>query len=380
MKANILAAGLILVGCALATEVSAQVTSSRDGRSVIYKGPANAAEPDYANAQPLLLPKPAFKPAVGPLNHHAPLHEKSGVMPGGRGDGKESPENIPAQKHSAVRNNLGVTPEDAGPTCGIVCQFPFTTNRVDPYFTTTTKYYPFRAAGKLFFNIGSSAYLCSASLIGQGLVVTAAHCVANYGQSQFYSNWVFVPAYSNGNAPYGKWKAASASILTAYYNGTDNCTQYGVICPDDVALIVLQPNSTGGYPGAHTGWFGWGYGGYGFYNGATEITQLGYPCNLDSCALMQRTDSYGFTDSSYSNNTIIGSEQEGGSSGGSWMVNFGQPPNGLQASDLGRNVVVGVTSWGFTDTTVMEQGAAPFTSGNIAFLWGFVGCPGPAYC
>ena len=174
MKANILAAGLILVGCALATEVSAQVTSSRDGRSVIYKGPANAAEPDYANAQPLLLPKPAFKPAVGPLNHHAPLHEKSGVMPGGRGDGKESPENIPAQKHSAVRNNLGVTPEDAGPTCGIVCQFPFTTNRADPYFTTTTKYYPFRAAGKLFFNIGSSAYLCSASLIGQGLVVTAA--------------------------------------------------------------------------------------------------------------------------------------------------------------------------------------------------------------
>jgi hypothetical protein len=100
MKANILAAGLILVGCALATEVSAQVTSSRDGRSVIYKGPANAAEPDYANAQPLLLPKPAFKPAVGPLNHHAPLHEKSGVMPGGRGDGKESPESIPAEKNS----------------------------------------------------------------------------------------------------------------------------------------------------------------------------------------------------------------------------------------------------------------------------------------
>jgi V8-like Glu-specific endopeptidase len=212
------------------------------------------------------------------------------------------------------------------------------------------------------------------------LVVTAAHCVANYGQSQFYSNWVFVPAYSNGSAPYGKWKAASASILTAYYNGTDNCTQYGVICPDDVALIVLQPNSTGGYPGPHTGWFGWGYNGYAFYNGATEITQLGYPCNLDSCALMERTDSYGFTDGSYSNNTIIGSEQEGGSSGGPWMANFGQPPNGLQGTDLGRNVVIGVTSWGFTDLTVMEQGAAPFTSGNIAFLWNFVGCPGPAYC
>jgi hypothetical protein len=45
-----------------------------------------------------------------------------------------------------------------------------------------------------------------------GIVVTAAHCVANYGQSQFYSGWTFVPAYNNGSAPYGTWIAATATV------------------------------------------------------------------------------------------------------------------------------------------------------------------------
>ena len=375
MRANILAAGLILVGCVSATEVSAQYSSAAGGRVLVYTPPASASEPDYANAKPKLLPKPTVKPSAGPTaeHHHAsPLLGKPVVIPGARGDGKETPASVPAQKNS------GVGSEDAGPTCGIVCQFPFTTNRVDAYFTTTTRFYPFRAAGKLFFNEPGGSFVCSASLIAPGLVVTAGHCVANYGAAQFYSNWVFIPAYSNGTAPYGKWKAANVAVMTSYFNGTDNCTQYGVICPDDVAVILLAPQN-GAVPGTHTGWLGRGWDGYGFYNGATEITQLGYPCNLDSCVLMQRTDSYGFTDGSESNNTIIGSEQEGGSSGGPWVANLGQPPNGLQATDLLRNVVVGVTSWGFIDTTIMEQGASPFTSGNIVPLYNTF-CPSSPQC
>ena len=35
--------------------------------------------------------------------------------------------------------------------------------------------------------------MCSASLIKPGIVVTAAHCVANYGQHQFYS-WLAIHA------------------------------------------------------------------------------------------------------------------------------------------------------------------------------------------
>ena len=169
--------------------------------------------------------------------------------------------------------------------------------------------------------IGANSFVCSASLIKPGIVVTAAHCVANYGQSQFYSGWTFVPAYNNGSAPYGTWTAASATILTKYYIGTDSCAQFGVICPDDVALLTLNPQS-GSYAGNAAGWFGYGWDGYGF-NASSQalITQLGYPVALDGGLLMERNDSQGFVAPSLSNNTIIGSLMTGGSSGGPWLVN-----------------------------------------------------------
>ena len=59
-------------------------------------------------------------------------------------------------------------------------------------------FYPFRAAGKLFFKKAAETRICSASLIKRGLVVTAAHCVANYGKNEHYLNFEFVPAYDNG--------------------------------------------------------------------------------------------------------------------------------------------------------------------------------------
>jgi hypothetical protein len=60
----------------------------------------------------------------------------------------------------------------------------------------------------------------------------------------------------------------------------------------------------------------------------------------------------------------------GGSSGGPEIVNLGI--RGSLSTTLGAeanpNLVVGVTSWGYTDTLVKEQGASPFTSNNIVSL------------
>jgi hypothetical protein len=207
--------------------------------------------------------------------------------------------------------------------------------------------------------------------------------VANYGKNQFYSSWQYGPAYSNGTAPYQIWNAASATVLTAYLNGTDNCAQFGVICPDDVAVLTLVPQS-GRYPGFYTGWLAYGWNGYS-YNGSGQalISQLGYPAALDSGVIMERNDSQSFIASSLSNNTIIGSLMTGGSSGGPWLVNLGAPPS-LSGISFGtypiHNVVVGVTSWGYTDTTVKQQGAAPFTSGNILVLVNKVCGATPAAC
>src|SRR5205085_4923440 len=134
-----------------------------------------------------------------------------------------------------------------------------------------------RASGKLFFNIGGGSYVCSASLIKRGLVVTAAHCVAEYGASQFYSNWQFVPGYRNGSAPFGTWTTYQAWVKTAYYDGSGApCAVYGVVCPHDIAIMSLNAQG-GSWPGTSTGYYGYGYNGYGFVSNLTQITQIGYP-------------------------------------------------------------------------------------------------------
>ena len=98
---------------------------------------------------------------------------------------------------------------------------------------------------------------------------------------------------------------------------------------------------------------------------------------------MERNDSQGFVSTSLSNNTIIGSLMTGGSSGGPWLVNLGNPPSlsGISfGSAASHNVVVGITSWGYTDTSIKQQGASPFTSNNIVSLVNTACTASPAAC
>jgi V8-like Glu-specific endopeptidase len=334
---------------------NAQVTS-QGGVTTLAVGGGDGAI-DFVNAK--AMPLPASNSPVDPqaqINalRSSPSYGVSGSSAGATGTGAQSPVFL----GEPAGDDGGIGSQDFGTQ-----NHPFTTVRADLYTTATNTNYPYRAAGKLFFQIGSSNYICSASMIKKGIVVTAAHCVANYGAKQFYHNWQFVPGYRNGSAPYGVWTAKSATILTAYYNGTDGCYQYGVICPDDVAVLTLN-----GTPGNTTGWFGYGWNGYGFAGTITQITQLGYPVGLDNAAYMERTDTYGYTNSTYSHNTIIGTNMNGGSSGGPYLVNFGLPAaltGETNGSAPASQIVVGVNSWGYTSTAPKEGGAAPFTSGNI---------------
>jgi hypothetical protein len=261
--------------------------------------------------------------------------------------------------------------------------YPFSTARADLSQAATNGFYPYSASGKLFFNVGSDTFVCSASLIARGVAVTAAHCVANYGQQQFYSNWQFVPGYRDGVAPFGVWTVAIPLVLTSYSNGTDPCAAAGVICQNDVAVLLLNPIA-GAYPGTAAGWYGYGWNGLGFTSGAvTHITQIGYPGCLDNGLLMERNDSYGFISPSHSNNTIIGSLMCSGASGGPWLVNFGIRPT-LTGTTAGTapnpNTVVGVSSWLSADPAPKEWGASPFTSDNIVPLVNAVCTAVPAAC
>jgi V8-like Glu-specific endopeptidase len=325
---------------------------------------------DYANARPTPLPlnrtysaARAKADIVRALTAPAPFLGSAGSEKGSAGTGEQKPVTlVPAVKETS---NDSPTPFDYGTS-----NLPFSTARVDLTNLKLTSYFPYSAIGKLFYTEGATSYVCSAALIKRGLIVTAAHCAAKFGTNTFYKGWTFAPGYSNGVAPYGTWTVAQARVLTSYLNGSDFCSQYGVTCQDDVAVMALNTQN-GRFAGTSTGYLGYAYGGLGFTGDATHVTQLGYPVDLDGGVYMERNDAQGTVSLSYANNTLIGSLMNGGSSGGPWIVNFGQPP-ALKGTSFGEyssyNMVVGVTSWGSTTDTVKNMGASPFTSLNIYTL------------
>lgn len=344
---------------------------------------------DYVNAKPIPLPKPntpapSLVDTILQSGSRSAFEGPSGVVGGNRGTGQTStPIKVPAST-SVNSSTADITPLEYGTN-----NHPYTTNRTDAYGDVTTKYYPFRAAGKLYFKVGTSSYVCSASLIKRGVLVTAAHCVADFGKNTWHTNFVFYPGLDNNIAYYSSATGKKAYALTSYLNGTDPCYSGapGVVCKNDVAVILLNPQSNGSYIGTSTGWLGYSYGGYGFTSGNLAlITQLGYPVALDGGKWQERTDSEGYVSTTYAGNTIIGSLQTGGSSGGPWVVNLGQPPvlatGTTRGYEAGLNTVVGTTSWGYTTTNPgpKQMGASPFLSTNIVPLVNAACAAVPAAC
>jgi len=74
---------------------------------------------------------------------------------------------------------------------------------------------PFRAHGRVFFTIAGGSFpgdfVCSGTAINslnRSTVWTAGHCVYDHEDRGGYAtNWVFVPAYEDGDAPFGEWPA-----------------------------------------------------------------------------------------------------------------------------------------------------------------------------
>lgn len=374
----------LALGASISTQLFAQQPNvTVQGRVAIYTAPAAekvANTSAIGEAQAMPLPT-VDMPPVDMLEEilRQPSLDAQGApsfSPGSRGTGVLSPVKLPPESDAAPDDG-GVASQEYGTS-----NHPFTTARVDtasPAATTPARpnhvsmTYPYRAAGKLYFRDGTSSFVCSASLIKRGLVVTAAHCVASFGNRRFYTNFQYVPARYNTLAPYGIWNGEQAYVMTSYLNGTETCAVRGVVCPNDVAVIRIAPQSAA-FPGNATGWFGYGTNGYGFTPGNLAlINQLGYPVSHDSGLIMHRTDSQGFVSATNSNNTIWGSRQTGGSSGGPELVNLGirgvlNATTAPLGSEANSNTVVGVTSWGYTNPAVKQMGASPFTTANIGTL------------
>lgn len=356
--------------------------------------PASAGAQDAAV---VVTKAPAYNAA--PLSPSA-MRNAKGVLPMIRADQLPRAENVSPTGSKVLPGNPGspnapkpvidTSRVEVGPMISVEPQafgrrlHPFTTKGAYSAFSNApTQLYPWRAAGKLYMEKGSSSFICTASLITKGILVTAAHCVWDYGVANSAPRRVtWVPSQHDNLRPYGTYVWSAYVVPGVYKAGTDECTVKGVVCANDVALIVLARGSDGKYPGEKVGWYRVGTDGFGYVKSplfgnktVAAITQLGYPGAYDDGLRMIRTDSVGYY--AAPNNVIIGSDQTGGSSGGPWIVNFGIDPVTKQpgAKESVANVVIGTTSWGYNSGIDKQQGASRFgknsrfkTKANIVAL------------
>ena len=245
----------------------------------------------------------------------------------------------------------GVSPTAVGSTGQ---RYPYTVDRLYPTSGNTTSniwaFYPYAIVGQLFFTEPGGNFVCSASVIRLSVIATAGHCVSD-GNGHFFTNWLFVPAEFPGAAPFGKWTWAQVVVTGPWFHGGG-----GVPNKQDDALIVLNANSSHQRIGQLTGYLGFEY------NAAfpTHLTQLGYPCNLDSCSDPIQDNSQVF--SGPTNNFEWGTAEFGGASGGPEIQDFGQQPShaaGTPPSEvLGGNILISSTSYTYTNTNVQVDGGS----------------------
>jgi V8-like Glu-specific endopeptidase len=81
--------------------------------------------------------------------------------------------------------------------------------------------FPARTHGKVFLTLGGVDYVCSGTAVdspSKRLVWTAGHCMCDPTASgcTFATNWEFVPAYKDGDAPFGEWPAVAKAAASQW--------------------------------------------------------------------------------------------------------------------------------------------------------------------
>jgi V8-like Glu-specific endopeptidase len=92
-----------------------------------------------------------------------------------------------------------------------------------------------RTTGRVFFTTADGQNSsCSGTAVtsaNESVVMTAGHCVKLNGAA--HRNWVFVPAFDNGNRPFGTW-VASRMVTTQQWNANEDINF-------DIAATVVAP-------------------------------------------------------------------------------------------------------------------------------------------
>lgn len=194
---------------------------------------------------------------------------------------------------------------------------------------------PVAHIGKVFFTLGGQNYVCSGNVVSasnKSTVATAGHCL-NEGPGKFATNFVFVPKYKDGVAPYGAWSASEYFTPTQWSVGGDISYDTGFAAMDPRQDGALLEDVVGGSGVAFNEARGLKYTAYGYpaakpFNGE----------RLWSCTGTATND----TTNPQFGTQGIPCDMTGGSSGGPWFIGSGS--DGFQNS---------INSYGYTPKPVM---------------------------
>jgi V8-like Glu-specific endopeptidase len=346
----------------------ASAQAADDPPSVVNRVQQGAGSDDYWTPERLRSAKPLILPSINSSNveHQAAPRERNRAEPEGQKSQSGLPTaNVPPNPNNplfkAEEKDTRTAEAPVAPGAASYYGALYTHSRVFPLSAVST--YPHSPVGRLFFSDTRQGldYICSASVINRRVLVTAGHCVYNAASNAryFYSRFLFVPSYDNGNAPYGRWGwsyAITTNIWAAGGGAVPNAADYALIELGDQVISGATRRA-----GDVTGWLGWRT----LYLTPNHITILGLPANLDSGLHLQRTDTQSF--STTNQNTVeFGSPQGGGSSGGPYVTDFGITATGQVPVDT--NQVVGVMSYGYVNPAIRQVGASIFDS-RFTQIW-----------
>ncbi|MEV5150126.1 peptidase [Streptomyces sp. NPDC052727] len=184
-------------------------------------------------------------------------------------------------------------------------------------------------SGRVFFTFQGRTASCTGNAVtsqNASTVITAGHCVKYQGS--WHTNWVFVPGYDNGNAPYGRWTAAR-TLTTPQWEASEDINY-------DVGAAVVSPlngRTLTSVVGAQGIQFNGGYN--------KPMYSFGFPAAspYDGTKLIYCSGNSS-KDFLFSQDHSLGCDMTGGSSGGPWFTGFSEA--------TGTGLQVSVNSFGYT--------------------------------
>lgn len=215
--------------------------------------------------------------------------------------------------------------------------------------------------GKVLFALGTSYYVCSASVVdenvtGRSVILTAGHCVFDETNGVFATNWMFIPDYDTkpvaldtagtfcASTQYGCWTASSL-VASSGFTTAGGFNDTAIV--HDYAFAVV---GLGGKSGTAELDKVVGSQAIAFqsYAANTDTWLFGYPASkkYKGNDLVYSRGPLGFDPNANNTTYRVSSDMTGGSSGGPWFTGFD--------ASTGSGTLMSVNSYGYSGVTAMH--------------------------